>query len=72
MLKSPATLEIEIAGNISTLNVGAGIQRLAIPLVPGTPTFRIRRNHDHHVSGSALSRGGQADLRALLKLPVNG
>ncbi len=45
LLKSAGTLEIEIAGNISTLNVSAGIQRLAIPLVPGTPTFRIRRNN---------------------------
>ena len=43
MLVSPATLEIEIAGHTSSMDVGAGLQSFRIPLVEGTPIARIVR-----------------------------
>ena len=42
-LTAPATLEIEIAGAVKSSTVAAGVQSFRIPLVEGTPTFRILR-----------------------------
>ncbi|WAS98004.1 glycoside hydrolase family 71 protein [Nannocystis punicea] len=43
-LTAPATLEIEIAGEIESTAAPAGIQSLRVPLVEGTPKFRIVRD----------------------------
>lgn len=43
-LTAPATLEIEVAGNVSSMEAAAGIQSFRVPLVEGTPIFRIVRD----------------------------
>lgn len=47
-LTAPGTLEITIDGTTKSQDVPAGIQSFRAPLVPGTPTFRLRRG-DHVV-----------------------
>ncbi len=43
-LTAPSSLEIEIAGKVTAIEVGAGLQTLRAPLLEGTPVFRIIRN----------------------------
>lgn len=43
LLRAPATLEIEIGGETHRQDVGAGVQSFRIPLVEGTPVFRVLR-----------------------------
>jgi len=44
-LTTPGTLEIQIGTTIKTKNVPAGISTFQIPLEPGKPVFRLRRNN---------------------------
>ncbi|MCY1063551.1 glycoside hydrolase family 71 protein [Nannocystis sp. RBIL2] len=43
-LTAPATLEIEVGGTTESTDAPAGIQSLRVPLVEGTPKFRIVRD----------------------------
>ncbi len=42
-LTAPGTLEIDVGATTQTLDVPAGIQSFTIPLVEGTPTFKLVR-----------------------------
>ena len=42
-LRAPGTLEIELAGRTATLEAPSGVTSFKVPLVPGTPVFRLRR-----------------------------
>lgn len=44
-LTSPGTLEIEIAGQVTRVDVPAGIQSITAPEAPGVPKFRLRRGN---------------------------
>ena len=50
MLTAPATLEIEVNGVTRRQDVAAGMQSFRVPLVEGTPLFRIVRNGQRVVS----------------------
>ena len=43
-LTAPGTLEIDVGATTQTLDVPAGIQAFTIPLVEGTPTFKLTRD----------------------------
>jgi len=43
-LTAPATLEIEVGGAVQSTQAGAGIQSFRVPLVEGTPSFRVVRD----------------------------
>ncbi|MCY1062699.1 glycoside hydrolase family 71 protein [Nannocystis sp. SCPEA4] len=43
-LTAPATLEIEVGGEVQTTAAEAGIQSFRVPLVEGTPSFRVVRD----------------------------
>ncbi|HEY0137392.1 MAG TPA: glycoside hydrolase family 71 protein [Nannocystis sp.] len=42
-LTAPATLEIEVDGAVQAMDADAGIQSFRVPLVEGTPKFRVVR-----------------------------
>lgn len=42
-LTAPGTLEIEIAGNVTSFAAPAGLSSWSIPLAEGTPVFRLKR-----------------------------
>ncbi|MCK9521527.1 MAG: glycoside hydrolase family 71 protein [Proteobacteria bacterium] len=43
LLRASGTLEIEVGGEITRVDVGAGMQSIRAPLREGTPVFRLRR-----------------------------
>jgi hypothetical protein len=56
-LKSAGTLEIDIAGSVTSTAVNAGITSFSVPMISGRPVFRLKRNS--HV---ILEGAGQAPI----------